>query len=344
MITELEDFNIKACNTFGMNVKCRKWIEYTDESDVPAIVSSLENERYMTIGAGSNLLFTQDFDGALLHSRILDMEIRHLSGENSCLVTAGAGITMDDLIEQTVNSGLWGLENLSGIPGEVGSSAVQNVGAYGVEAKDVIDSVRCYDTRDKKFIEFKNDELDYGYRTSIFKNPSVKGRYIITYVTFRLSTLPKPILNYGHVNSRIPADTEITPLLLRDVIMAMRDEKLPDVQNTGSAGSFFKNPVISREAFRELLGRISEQFGEEVVPPHFEMQDGIKVPAAWLIDKAGLKGLKMGNAATWSTQPLVIVNATGKATPDEILSLENHIIETIDNKFGIRLSPEVEHI
>lgn len=344
MVTELENFNIKAYNTFGMDVKCRKWIEYTEATDIPHIVASLERERFVTIGAGSNLLFTGDYNGALLHSRILDMEVNHGPEADTYLITAGAGITMDNLIEQTVSAGLWGLENLSGIPGEVGSSAVQNVGAYGVEAKDVIESVKCYDIQDKKFVEFKKSELDYGYRTSLFKTARVKGRYIITYVVFRLSSTPAPILDYGHVRDRVPQGAVLTPALLREVIMQMRNEKLPQVEKVGSAGSFFKNPVISRDAYEMLLDRISAELGEGIVPPHFDMPDGIKVPAAWLIDKAGLKGIKMGNAATWTSQPLVIVNATGSASPSEIISLENYIIETIDNKFGIRLTPEVEHI
>lgn len=344
MITELEDFNIKAYNTFGMDVKCRKWIEYTDASDLPSIVASLEGQRFMAIGAGSNLLFTGDYDGALLHSRILDLEIIHTPGDDTCRIIAGAGITMDELISQTVNSGLWGLENLSGIPGEVGSSAVQNVGAYGVEAKDVIESVRCYDIREKKFVEFSNSELDYGYRSSVFKTVPAKGRYIITHVVFRLSSAPRPVLDYGHVRNHIPQDADITPSLLRQVIMQMREEKLPDVETVGSAGSFFKNPIISCGEYDELLRRINAELGEGICPPHFELNGCFKIPAAWLIDKAGLKGITMGNAATWATQPLVIVNATGNAAPDEIISLENFIIETIDNKFGIRLSPEVEHI
>ena len=342
MITELEDFNIKAYNTFGMNVKCRKWIEYTDADDIPSIVESLHDVPYMAIGAGSNLLFTGNFKGSLLHSRILDIEISHNS--DVCLVTAGAGITMDDLILQTVKSGFWGMENLSGIPGEVGSAAVQNVGAYGVEAKDIIESVKCYDIRNKNFVEFSTGELAYGYRTSLFKSQQAKGRYIITNVTFRLSHTPAPVLDYGHVRDRIPQGADLSPALVRELILQMRKEKLPDVEKYGSAGSFFKNPIVSTQEYNMLLEKISVALGEGVEPPHFNMPEGIKVPAAWLIDKAGLKGFSLGNAATWKTQPLVIVNANGNASPDEILSLENHIVETVENKFGIVLTPEVEHI
>lgn len=343
MVIKLDNYNIRQHNTFRMNVACREWIEYTEPSDLPAIVAELGQRRFMHVGAGSNLLFLDDFDGALLHSRILDVETSF--GDNGeVLVRAGSGVVLDDLIAQTVAAGLWGLENLSGIPGEVGSSAVQNVGAYGLEAKDVITKVECYDIAERRFREFSGDECRFAYRYSMFKSPEVKGRYIITFVTYRLTSRRRPVLDYGHLRSIIDDADSVTSLELREAIIEMRDGKLPAVEKVGSAGSFFKNPIIQAEHYTSLLKRIHSTLGADVEPPHFVMPDGIKVPAAWLIDKSGLKGATSGGAAVWSKQPLVIVNASGNATPEDILNLENHVIATVDKNFGITLSPEVEHI
>ncbi len=342
MVTEIPDFNIRHLNTFRMNVKCGKLIEYTDKSDLPGIISGIGDGKFLHIGSGSNLLFTGDCDITLLHSRILDVEYRNEGGE--VMVRAGAGVVMDELIEQTCAAGLWGLENLSGIPGEAGASAVQNVGAYGVEAKDVIDNVECYDTLTGKFVTFQVGECSYGYRSSMFKSPEHKGRYIVTYVTYRLSSTPKPILSYGHVCSRINQDEPLTPMTMRNIIINMRNEKLPDVNRVGSAGSFFKNPVVSDDAFQRFMSDVSGKYPELPEPPHYRQGENIKLSAAWLIDKAGLKGTECGGAAVWHTQPLVIVNNSGNATPDDVLKLESQIIDKVKDKFGIVLSPEVEHI
>ena len=343
MITEIKDFNIRHLNTFRMNVSCGKFIEYDSPSDIPNILTSLPDGNYFHIGGGSNLLFTGDYPGTILHSRILDMET--LSVDSSeVLIRAGAGIEMDSLIDQTCSSGLWGLENLSGIPGEVGAAAVQNVGAYGVEAKDAIDTVECYDNEKRTFVTLKKEDCEYGYRTSLFKQPANIGRFIITHVTFRLTKNPRPVLDYGHVRSHITDINSISPMMIRSIIMDMRAEKLPEISMVGSAGSYFKNPVISRADYDILLEAIETNCGANTTPPHFEMENGVKIPAAWLIEKAGLKGFSLGNAATWHKQPLVIVNKNAKATPEEILALENYIIEEVHSKFGVRLTPEVEHV
>ena len=343
MITEIKDFNIRHLNTFRMNVSCGKFIEYDRSSDIPNILTSLPDGNYFHIGGGSNLLFTRDYPGTILHSRILDMETISV---DSCevLIRAGAGIEMDSLIDQTCSSGIWGLENLSGIPGEVGAAAVQNVGAYGVEAKDVIDTVECYDNENRTFVTLKKEDCEYGYRTSLFKQPANKGRFIITHVTFRLTKNQRPVLDYGHVRSHITDFDSISPMMVRSIIMDMRAEKLPEISMVGSAGSYFKNPVISRADYDILLKAIETNCGTNTTPPHFDMENGVKIPAAWLIEKAGLKGFSMGNAATWHKQPLVIVNKNAKATPEEILALENYIIEEVNSKFGVRLTPEVEHV
>lgn len=341
MIITLDNFNLQPNNTFRMNVTCRNWTEFTSPEDLPAIFSTLGSAPWKCVGACSNILFTADYSGTLLHSAIMDMTME-TANDGSVIVRAGSGIEMDALIAQTASAGLWGLENLSGIPGEVGAAAVQNVGAYGVEAKDAIVRVECFDTKERCMVTFGVEECNYGYRTSRFKTVPDKGRYVITHVTFRLSSSPAPVLDYGHVKSRLKEDQAITPLVMRETIMAMRSEKLPEVDKVGSAGSYFKNPVLDNASFDNLLRRCEEE--QLANPPFFEVNEGIKVPAAWLIDKSGLKGVAKGEASTWQQQPLVIVNTRGKAAPADIIALEHHIIDTVQQKFGVTLVPEVEKV
>lgn len=338
MITSLPEFNLKQYNTFRMDVKCDCRVEFTAPEDLYEIFSQIESNQWKCVGACSNILFKQDYHGWLLHSRIMDMTMQSCDN-GDVLVRAGSGIVMDALIEQTAAAGLWGLENLSGIPGEVGAAAVQNVGAYGVEAKDAIVTVECFDTVQRSMVRFDNSECHYGYRTSRFKSNPDAGRYVITHVTFKLSSKPYPVLDYGHVKSRLESDAVLTPMLLRETIMAMRAEKLPEVDKVGSAGSYFKNPVISNDQFEAFL-----QLCAGTNPPYYQTDEGVKVPAAWLIDNSGLKGFELGEAATWHNQPLVIVNARGNATPSDIIALEQYVVETVKNKFGITLLPEVEKV
>lgn len=343
MITELTDFNIRHANTFRMDITCLNWIEYTSADDLPIIFSNMCTKDFKCIGAGSNLLFLSDYPATLLHSRILDATSR-IDENGDLIIRAGAGIEMDALAEQTCQNCLWGLENLSGIPGEVGASAVQNVGAYGVEAKDVIESVECYDTIERKFKTLSNQDCGFDYRMSIFKKPENKNRYVVTYVNYRLSAKAKPVLEYGNLKKLFAEKTSLTPMQIREAIINTRKEKLPAVELVGSAGSFFKNPVVSAAEYKNFKARVAEACGDGIESPHFETPAGIKLSAAWMIDKAGLKGIGMGGAATWQTQPLVIVNSSSKATPEEIVALEHHIISEVEKKFGITLSPEVEHI
>ncbi len=345
MINETDDFNLRHLNTFRMDIACSRFIEYDTPADLPYLSHRISGSRWMHIGGGSNLLFLGDYEGTILHSRILDVDMKPFPDSDKILVKAGAGVEMDALVDQTCSAGLWGLENLSGIPGEVGASAVQNVGAYGIEACDVIEKIDCYDTVGDKFVSFFPDECDYGYRNSMFKTPALKCRYIVTHVTYRLSRNPRLVLDYGHLRSRLNTELEITPNMIRGIILDMRSEKLPDVSIVGSAGSFFKNPVLSATEYSELLEKIRLKLGNsEIIPPHFQQGENVKIPAAWLIEKSGLKGYSQGNVATWALQPLVIVNKTGKARPEEITALEKKIIETVHSDFGITLAPEVEHV
>lgn len=343
--------DLTKMNTFGMKVKARCFIEYDSVADLVDIEFEELARPVLHIGGGSNLLFTDDFKGTILHSRIDFIEA--LDTKEGCtdeevLVSVGAGVIFDDFCAWAAKEGLWGVENLSYIPGEVGASAVQNIGAYGVEAKDVIHTVYCYDTVEEEFVNFGVAECGYGYRDSIFKNPELKGRYIVTHVVFSLSREPKPCLDYGHIKEAVLAEAggrDLTPALIRKVIIRIRKEKLPETSVMGSAGSFFKNPVITGEHFSQIETAAKAEHGPDYKVPHYDLPDGmVKIPAAWMIEQCGLKGRRSGGAAVYDKQPLVIVNFTGDAFPEEIIGLEKRIISSVKEKFGVELHPEVDHI
>ena len=374
--------DLTKMNTFGMKVKARCFIEYDSVADLVDIEFEELARPVLHIGGGSNLLFTDDIKGTVLHSKIDFIEILdechsapvapsqtslgpspypgvgkcHFrtndtsSGEvqpvETVLVSVGAGVVFDDFCDWAAKEGLWGVENLSHIPGEVGASAVQNIGAYGVEVKDVIRKVYCYDTVDEEFVNFDVEDLQYGYRDSAFKDPEIRGRYIVTHVVFALSRTPQPKLEYGHLKEAVEAaGSELTPGLIRKVIIKIRKEKLPEPSVMGSAGSFFKNPVISREHFERIEAAAKAEHGADCKVPHYDLPDGmVKVPAAWMIEQCGWKGRRSGGAAVWEKQPLVIVNYTGEAYPEEIIGLEKRIIASVKTKFGVELHPEVDHI
>ena len=377
--------DLTKMNTFGMRVKARCFIEYDSVADLVDIEFEELARPVLHIGGGSNLLFTDDFKGTVLHSKIDFIEILdkchsipeapafassgtpypgvgrcllHTNGtlsadftpSNEVLVSVGAGVVFDDFCAWAAKEGLWGVENLSYIPGEVGASAVQNIGAYGVEVKDVIRRVYCYDTVDEEFVNFDVEECEYGYRDSIFKDPEIKGRYIVTHVVFALSRNPQPRLDYGHLKEAVDCHSErseesLTPALIRKVIIKIRKEKLPEPSVMGSAGSFFKNPVISMSDFQRIEASAKTELGADYKVPHYDLPDGtVKVPAAWMIEQCGWKGKRSGGAAVWDKQPLVIVNYTGDAYPEEIIGLEKRIVASVQAKFGVELHPEVEHI
>ena len=363
-------------NTFGMKVKARCFIEYDSVADLVDIEFEELARPVLHIGGGSNLLFTDDFKGTVLHSRINFIEIldchsdraqRVEESSEQVLVSVGAGVVFDDFCEWAAKEGLWGVENLSYIPGEVGASAVQNIGAYGVEVKDVVHRVYCYDTVEEEFVNFDVSECEYGYRDSIFKDPEIKGRYIVTHVVFALSRTPVTHLEYGHLKEAVDCyfdraervEKSLTPMMIRKTIIKIRKDKLPEPSVTGSAGSFFKNPVIPAEHFARIEAVAKAEYGPDYKVPHYiiptappvissEVEKSIphqvKVPAAWLIEQCGWKGRRSGGAAVWEKQPLVIVNFTGEAYPEEIIGLEKRIIASVKAKFDIELHPEVEHI
>ena len=209
--------------------------------------------------------------------------------------------------------------------------------------KDIIYKVYCYDTVEEEFVSFDVDECEYGYRDSAFKDPELKGRYIVTHVVFALSREPNPQLEYAHLKDAVGEN--VTVAQIRKTIIKIRKEKLPEPSVMGSAGSFFKNPVISAEHFRQIESAAKAEFGADYKVPHYDLPDGmVKVPAAWMIEQCGWKGKRSGGAAVYDKQPLVIVNYTGEAFPEEIIGLERRIIESVKKKFNVDLQPEVEHI
>ena len=325
-----------------MKVSCRAYVEVSDPEDLLTLDFSSLPQPLFVMGGGSNLLFTQNFPGTVLHLCNKGYDVIPSEAKESIFVTAGAGVVFDDFCAWAAEQGLWGPENLSLIPGEVGASAVQNIGAYGVEAKDIIDTVHAFDRTTRAFVDIPGADCGYGYRTSLFKT-DWKGRYIITAVTFRLSAVPQPKLDYGGVRKAL-GDREPTPQVIRETVIGIREQKLPDPKVTGSAGSFFCNPVIERAHFEKIVAIAKAENGPEYEVPHYDVGERVKVPAAWMIDQCGFKGAREGGAQVYPKQPLVIVNETGNATPDEIIALEQRVIGTIREKYGIELHPEVEHV
>jgi len=325
-----ENISLKGLNTFGLDVKARVVAEYSSVEELSELLTRYKGERLLVIGEGSNLLFTKDFDGVVLVSRMCRAKAVKET-EKDVLIEAESGLKLDDLIAQLVDMNLTGMENLSYIPGTVGASAVQNVGAYGVEAKDVIETVEAVEIATLRTRVFTNQECQFAYRDSIFKN-QLKGQYIITHVTYRLQKDGTLNTNYGGLKD-IHATTAAE---VREAVIKIRQEKLPEVGEVGSAGSFFKNPVISCEQFEQL---------QQTYPamPNYAVENGVKIPAAWLIEQCGWKGKTLGGAAVWEKQPLVLVNAN-HATAQDIIALASAIVDSIKTKFSITISPEVNYI
>ncbi|MBR3618545.1 MAG: UDP-N-acetylmuramate dehydrogenase [Bacteroidaceae bacterium] len=332
---EYKDYSLLGHNTFGMDVKAKRYVEYDSEEELRALIPTLEG-KVLHIGGGSNLLFKGDFDGTVLHSAIKGIQVYLGTGEkDEVIVRVGAGEVWDDFVAWAVSNGYGGVENLSLIPGEVGASAVQNIGAYGVEAKDVIAKVETIDLQSGAFRSFGVDECGYAYRQSIFKN-ELKGRYAITHVTYRLQKHPQLRLDYGNLLAVLSGKENITVEYVRQAIIDIRNAKLPDPKVLGNAGSFFMNPVVSREKFLALQKDYPQM-------PFYEVEGGVKIPAGWMIDQCGWKGKSLGRAAVHDKQALVLVNLGG-ATSDEIVTLCETICRDVREKFGIDIHPEVNLI
>ncbi len=338
MIEISENVSLLPHNTFGINASAKFFAEYDTVEDLAALLHhpTLEGKKSLHIGSGSNLLFTGDFDGVILHSRIGGIEIIAES-ENEVSISVGSGVLWDEVCRWAVDRQLYGLENLSGIPGECGAAAVQNIGAYGAEIADVIREVHTLETASGTPKIFNRNECRYGYRSSFFKSESGRGKYIVTSVQLALSRMEKYNLEYGDLKQALKGAGELSLQTVRHAVIAVRNAKLPDPEQIGNAGSFFKNPIISR---RQLEGL------KNVYPfmPFYEIDaKQVKIPAAWLIEQCGWKGRNIGGAGVYEKQCLVLVNRK-QALPQEILQLKEAIVRTVQERFEITIEPEVNII
>ena len=332
---DFADYSLKGHNTFGIDARCRRFLEFEDDQEAMTVAKILRTTElpYIIIGGGSNLLLTRDFEGIVVRSAIKGHYF-----EDGYRMVCGSGETFDDMVATSIEAGYYGLENLSLIPGDVGASAVQNIGAYGVEAKDLILCVWAIEIATGKPCMWGNEECEYGYRQSRFKH-DWKNRYLITRVTYGLSRTFEPHLDYGNIRAELERKgiTEPTAQQLRQTIIDIRNAKLPAPKVTGNAGSFFMNPVVSREKYEELAAQFADM-------PHYKVDEQHeKIPAGWMIDQCGWKGRTMGRAGVHPKQALVLVNLGG-ATGSEIVALCNAIQQDVKVKFGIDIHPEVNII
>ena len=327
------NFQLKDITTFHIPATAEHYVEYESIEELKSILSQIETNKILHKGGGSNLLFTGDFKGYVLHSEIRFIDVVH-EDNDSIILNVGSGVEWDEFVQYCVDHSYYGIENMSYIPGEVGASAVQNIGSYGAEVKDVIYKVHTVETGSCTERIFDNDECNYAYRYSIFKG-ELKGKYIVTSVEYKLSKIKQFNLTYGPLKA-----IESPSLTLSDVrneIIRIRTAKLPDPKYIGSVGSFFKNPVVPESKYIEL---------NQSYPgiPHYLVDGNMyKIPAGWLIEHAGLKGYTVGDAKVYEKQCLVIVN-NGKATASDVVQLYTHIIDTVRLKYGINLEPEANII
>lgn len=327
-----ENYSLLTHNTFGLNVKARCFLEYHSVNELRKLIAKgLITKPYLHIGGGSNLLFTKDYPGTVLHSRIDEMEVLD-EGDEEVFVRVGAGVEWDAFVAECVRRGWYGVENLSLIPGEVGASAVQNIGAYGVEVKDLIIFVKTMNTEGEEHV-YSKDDCKYAYRSSIFKSAEMKNVFV-THVCYRLSKREQYTLDYGTVRQELEKYPEISLETVRRVVIDIRKSKLPDPKVMGNAGSFFMNPMVRREQFEALQKQYPQM-------PFYELPDGrVKIPAGWMIDQCGWKGKALGPAAVHDKQALVLVNCGG-ATGRDIIALSDAVRASVSDKFGIDIHPEV---
>lgn len=328
-------YSLLSHNTFGIDVSAARFLEYASVGELQQqIAQGAVTTPFLHIGGGSNLLFTKDYDGLILHSCIEGIEVTE-EDERTVSVRVGAGVVWDDFVAYCVAHGWYGAENLSLIPGEVGAGAVQNIGAYGVEVKDLITAVETVNIQGDQRV-YSIEECGYAYRNSIFKRPENKSVFI-TYVRFRLSKEEYYTLDYGTIRQELGKYPELTLPVVRKVIIDIRESKLPDPKVMGNAGSFFMNPIVSKEKLLAL-----QQEYPQI--PYYELSDGqVKIPAGWMIDQCGWKGKSLGPAAVHDKQALVLVNRGG-AKGSDIIALSDAVRASVREKFGIDIHPEVNFV
>jgi UDP-N-acetylmuramate dehydrogenase len=332
-----QNYSLLKFNTFKLDVKTRWFVEYASETDLQKLLQDefFLSQPFWHIGQGSNLLFLGDYEGIILHSGIRGITVLK-EDDRHVRLKVGAAEIWDDLVACCVNNGWGGIENLSLIPGEAGAGAVQNIGAYGAEVAGAIEEVHACSLKTGEKEVFSNEACHFSYRHSFFKEPQNRGMYCITHVVYRLNKKPQFKLDYGNVTDYL-SGKEINLKTVREAIVAIRKNRLPDPDVTGNAGSFFMNPTVCLTHYGSL-----KQHYPSI--PHYPVNNElVKVPAAWLIEQCGLKGKTVGGAAVHEKQPLVIVNQ-GNATGSDIARLAAEIQQAVKEKFSIELQPEVNYI
>jgi UDP-N-acetylmuramate dehydrogenase len=331
-----QNVSLKPYNTFGFDVPAEHLLEVTDEGQLPEISedSSLPAEKHV-LGGGSNILLTKPVSGLLLQNRIMGME-RLKEDDDHVWLKIGAGEKWHDLVMYAIDNNLAGLENLSLIPGTVGASPMQNIGAYGVEVKETIESVTGWHWQEKTFVTYSNEECKFGYRDSVFKN-GLKDKVFITSVTFRLNKVPEFNTSYGAIEQELKemGVRELSIQAISEAVVAIRTSKLPDPKVIGNAGSFFKNPTVDIEPFQKLKNLHPD------IPSYPVDDKTVKVPAGWMIEQCNWKGFRKGDAGVHARQALVLVNY-GHAKGNDIWMLSEDIIQSVHEKFGIMLEREVQ--
>ncbi|HBH49174.1 MAG TPA: UDP-N-acetylenolpyruvoylglucosamine reductase [Bacteroidales bacterium] len=325
--TSLKDFN-----TFRIEARARQFVFIENNNDIKELhtIYKAEPKETFVLGGGSNVLFTRNFVGTILYSKLSDICIEKETKEH-VLLKCGSGVNWDQFVAYCVEKNWGGIENLSDIPGNVGAAPVQNIGAYGVEAKDTIVKVEGIDFSTGKTFSYSNKDCCFTYRNSIFKTEKNK---FISYVYFKLTKQHKLVTHYGKVKEELTKQGEETIQNIRNLIIAIRRSKLPGVDELGSGGSFFKNPVVPDNKAKQLQAEYPE------MPQYIQPDGSVKLSAAWLIDNAGLKGLQHGDVATYHKQPLVIVNLN-KASGKEIADFSEFIRKKVFEKYDLSLEPEV---
>jgi len=329
-----QNYALKELNSFGVEAQSSLYARPSSLEELVDILGKYDYQKlpFLVMGEGSNILFTRDFEGLIISPDFKGIDLLE-EGESDVLVKVGAGENWDHWVETATAKGWFGLENLSLIPGSVGSSPVQNIGAYGVELKDHFEWLEAWDLQENKLVKMDRKSCQFAYRSSVFKF-SARGRFIITAVCFRLSKSPSLTLNYGHIGNAFKAAGGSSAMDLRKVVIQMREQKLPDPAKNGNAGSFFKNPVVDRTLFKCIRVDYND------IPYYPEVNNSVKIPAAWLIENSGWKGKRVGKVGTWPKQPLVIVNHGG-ASGTEILQFSEMIAKDVEDKFSISLEREV---
>ncbi len=332
MIREFHQISLRTRNSFGVDQQAARLVEFETPEDLRTLFAAGIPEKWTVLAGGNNILFTRDYDGVLLTPVARGITLLSDDGDE-VRVRADAGVEWDDLVEWAVGRGLWGIENLSLIPGKAGAAPVQNIGAYGCEAKDVIRRVEMYCVETGAMLTLDAAHCGFGYRESVFKH-DLKGRAIITAVEIALTHTPRPRLGYGDVEREVEARGGATLRNIREAICAIRRAKLPDPTVLGNAGSFFKNPVVGAAAAERLLAEYPDM-------PHYPAPEGrVKLAAGWLIDRAGMKGRRKGAVGVHERQALVLVNHGG-ATGGEVIAFAHEVQERVREKFGIEIDTEV---